>query len=97
MVESAGWPAIASLKSAKLAVSDKCIGCGQCERLCLKKNIHLGSGKPVFRGDCIGCLSCMQYCPESAISLGIITDKREHYHNPKISVAELMQPVIHLD
>ena len=97
MAESAGWPLIAKLKSKKLLASDVCIGCGQCARLCPKGNIEIIGGKATFGRDCIGCLSCLQYCPQSAISLGSITDKREHYHNPKIKVEELMLPMIHID
>ena len=96
-VESAGWPTIAKLKAKKFAVSDACVGCGQCAKLCPKGNIRLVDGKPQFGRDCIQCLSCLQYCPNSAISLGKITDKREHYHNPKIKVEELLQSVIHID
>jgi len=96
-VESAGWPTIAKLKSKKFAVSESCVGCGQCTSLCPKANIKLEGDKPRFGRDCIQCLSCLQFCPNGAISLGKITDKREHYHNPKISAQELMQSVIHID
>ena len=42
-------------------------------------------------------LSCLQYCPQQAISIGRITDRREHYHNPNVTAAELTEPVIHID
>ena len=32
-----------------------------------------------------------------AISIGRITDRREHYHNPYVTAAELTEPVIHID
>ena len=38
-----------------------------------------------------------QYCPQQAISIGRITDRREHYHNPNVTAAELTESVIHVD
>ncbi|MCF0137000.1 MAG: hypothetical protein HUJ66_01410 [Oscillospiraceae bacterium] len=95
--ESAAWPLMSRLKAKKLAVSDICVGCGQCSRLCPKGNIRMVNGRPVFGDDCLQCLSCLQYCPYAAISVGKITDRREHYHNPNITAEELMQKLIHID
>lgn len=41
--------------------------------------------------------SCLQYCPQQAISIGRITDRREHYHNPNVTAAELTESIIHID
>ncbi|MBO7703486.1 MAG: EFR1 family ferrodoxin [Solobacterium sp.] len=95
-LEHMGWPLIAKKKAAQFAVSNACIGCGQCASLCPKNNIRLENGKPVFGTSCIQCLGCLQYCPQSAISIGKITDKREHYHNPNVSAEELMKDIIHI-
>ena len=54
-------------------------------------------GKPVFGENCMGCLSCVQYCPKSAIDIGRITRNRERFPNPRITAAELNQPIIHID
>ena len=81
----------------KFTVSDACIGCGTCERLCPRGNITLVDGKPQFGKDCIGCLGCVQYCPKEAINVGQITVRRERFPNPGVSAAELAQPVIHID
>lgn len=83
-------------KAEKFAVTDACIGCGQCERLCPKGNIRLVNGRPQFGTDCIQCLSCLQYCPKEAITLGKVTAIREHYHNPNVTAAELTQDIIHI-
>lgn len=53
--------------------------------------------RAVIGGNCIQCLSCLQYCPQQAISIGRITDRREHYHNPNVTAAELTESVIHVD
>ena len=96
-LESKAWPVLSKQKAKKFAVSGACIGCGQCARLCPKGNIRMEGGKPVIGTDCIQCLSCLQYCPKGAISVGNVTDKREHYHNPNVRAGELTEPIIHID
>ena len=92
--ENKAWPLIAKKKAAGFKVSGSCIACGQCVRLCPRGNIRIEDGKAVIGKNCIQCLGCLQYCPRSAISLGKITDKREHYHNPNIRAEELCEKII---
>ena len=94
--ENKAWPGIAQGKAAAFQVSDSCIGCGQCVKLCPRGNIRLENGKAVIGTDCAQCLGCLQFCPQSAISLGKVTDKREHYHNPNVTAADLSQKIIHI-
>ena len=96
-VENKAWPMIVKKKAEAFRVSDKCIGCGQCVRLCPQGNVRLENGRAVIGTDCVQCLGCLQYCPTAAISLGSITDRREHYHNPNISAEELAKTLIHID
>lgn len=96
-LESSVWPKIVAGKAQKFAVSDACVGCGQCARLCPRGNIRIEGGRAVIGGNCIQCLSCLQYCLQQAISIGRITDRREHYHNPNVTAAELTESVIHVD
>ena len=96
-LESSVWPKIVAGKAQKFAVSDACVACGQCARLCPRGNIRIEGGRAVIGGNCIQCLSCLQYCPQQAISIGRITDRREHYHNPNVTAAELTESVIHVD
>ena len=70
------------------------IACGQCARLCPRHNITIENGRVKIGTDCAQCLGCLQYCPMHAISIGKITDLREHYHNPNISAEDLMKEVI---
>ena len=95
--ENKVWTRIAEKKAAQFKVSDACIACGQCVRLCPRNNIRIENGKASIGTNCIQCLGCLQYCPENAISIGKITDQREHYHNPNIRAEELMKDIIHID
>jgi ferredoxin len=55
----------------QLSVSDACIKCGKCVRLCPNKNITWKQGeKPRFGEDCLACFACLLGCPESAIGYG---------------------------
>ena len=95
--ENKGFTMIAKKKAKGFRVSDACIGCGQCVRLCPRGNIRLEDGRAVIGTNCAQCLGCLQFCPAGAISLGSVTDKREHYHNPNVSPEDLMQKVIHVE
>ena len=97
VLESAAWGKLAAMKAKSLAADDRCVACGQCEMLCPNGNITIVNGRPSFGASCIQCLSCLQYCPQEAISMGAVTQKREHYVNPKVSVGELTSGVIHID
>ena len=84
-------------RTKKFTVSDACIGCGTCARVCSMGNITLNNKKPSFGTNCIGCLSCLQFCPKEAINMGKITEKRERFPNPGIKAMDLTQKIIHID
>lgn len=96
-LENKAWTGIAGKKAAQFKVNNDCIACGQCVRLCPRENIEIVDGKAKIGTNCIQCLGCLQFCPKSAISIGEITDKREHYHNPKVTVDDLTQSIIHVE
>ncbi|MBQ7546393.1 MAG: EFR1 family ferrodoxin, partial [Clostridia bacterium] len=97
VAESKAWPALSKQKAKQFAVSSMCISCGTCVKVCPKDNIRLIEGRPQFGTDCLQCLACLQFCPQVAISIGAVTQRREHYHNPNVTADDLVKPVIHFD
>ena len=79
------------MNAKQLNVSDSCTSCGQCEKLCPTKTIHMKNDKPVFTWKtCSQCMACIQWCPTQAINCGKKTADRARYHNPEIKTDELV-------
>ncbi len=56
--------------SSKLKIDkEKCIGCGNCEKLCPMKNITVVDHKAVSGDRCTMCYRCINQCPNQAITL----------------------------
>ena len=54
-------------------VTDKCIACGACEKICPKHAITvIGETARVVYSKCIGCFCCHEVCPMDAIRLGVL-------------------------
>ena len=64
----------------KFRVTDKCVGCGQCEDICPLANIHLADGRPTWNGNCTQCMACIGVCPTNAIEFGLRTQKKRRYY-----------------
>lgn len=58
------------VKAKAFIVSDACVGCGKCAKLCPLHNITLQAGKPVWGSRCTHCMACICYCPVEAIEYG---------------------------
>lgn len=49
--------------------AEKCVGCGNCEKLCPMRNIHIADGKAVPGNKCTMCYRCFSLCPKQAITI----------------------------
>lgn len=72
-------------------VTDHCISCGICPKVCPAGNVTVKSqSKPEFGNNCLSCMACINNCPQNAIH-----HKRERssvkYRNPGISLSEIIR------
>ena len=68
------------VKAKDFYASEKCIGCGRCEKLCPLNNIKLKDKKPVWGGNCTHCMACICCCPAEAIEYGKKSAGKPRYH-----------------
>ena len=68
----------------KFKVTDKCISCGLCVKICPENNIIMKKSTPKWGNQCVQCLACMHRCPTQAIECGKITTQKGRYKNPNI-------------
>ncbi len=76
----------------KFRVTNKCIHCSACVRICPQKNIKLSSDKKPYWGrNCTQCLACFHWCPEKAIEIGTSTVNKQRYAHPEISINDMIK------
>jgi ferredoxin len=71
------------------SASDRCNGCGICERVCPVENIRIEASKPKWKGNCEHCLACIQWCPKEAIEYSTRSVGRKRYQHPDVKANEL--------
>ena len=52
-------------------ISDDCIGCGLCSKVCPCSNISIKEHRPEFLHHCANCMACVTSCPKRAIGYDI--------------------------
>lgn len=77
----------------QIKVTDKCIGCGICEKVCPGGNFYIENNKALRKKEtCEFCLACANNCPQKAITMSIM-DKNPNarYRNENISLQEIIE------
>lgn len=69
---------------------EKCNSCGVCAEVCPVGNIRYEEGKPVWLHKCEQCFACLQWCPTEAIQFGKKSPFRKRYHNPNVTVQDII-------
>ena len=68
------------VKAKGFYVNDKCIGCGQCVKLCPLNNLKMVQGKPVWSNQCTQCMACIGGCAKQAIEYRNKTQNKQRYY-----------------
>ena len=76
------------LLSKDFSVSDACISCGKCVRICPTNNIQIVDGKVRFSDSCVACLGCYHRCPQKAIRYKN-KNKKDRYVNPFLNESDI--------
>jgi len=71
------------VKAKGFWITDKCIGCGLCEKCCPLNNIKLTTDRPVYGSNCTHCMACICGCPTQAIEYKNRTVGKSRYFNSK--------------
>lgn len=76
-----------------LRITNACVGCGICEKVCPSGSIRVVDGKAVHTpGRCQTCLACTHACPHKAIRLTIPEkNPQARYRNEHISLQEIIR------
>lgn len=73
-------------------ITDACISCGICRKVCPKGCFHLEGQKSVWNPEgCISCMACIHACPMLAIHLTEPEkNPKARYRNENISICEII-------
>lgn len=76
-----------------LRITDGCIGCKICEKVCPSASIRVIEEKAVhIPGNCQTCFACVHACPQKAIRLTIPEKNPDaRYRNEHISLKEIIE------
>lgn len=74
-------------------ITEDCIGCGICTRVCPAGCIRLENQKAVHTMEnCQSCMACIHHCPEMAIQLNMPEkNPNARYHNKYVRLTEIVE------
>ena len=75
---------------SKFKATENCVKCGTCAKVCPANNIKMPESI-VFGNKCENCFACVNLCPSHAIYSNKKMLKRRQYHNPLVSVNEIIE------
>lgn len=80
------YPLFRRFKTGRNAfrVTDACVGCGFCARICPVSNIRMEHGRPVWDSRCVECVACIHRCPERAVEYGRASVGQGRYVHPDL-------------
>lgn len=73
-------------------ITEKCIGCGICTKVCPMGCFELEAQRAVRSSkDCISCMACIYACPETAIRLTVSEpNPNARYRNENVSLMDII-------
>ena len=74
-------------------VTEDCVGCGTCTRVCPRGCVRLENGRPVYDYTrCANCMACIQACPTKAIQFATVKEPNPNarYRNAHIALKEII-------
>jgi ferredoxin len=72
---------------SRMSITENCVGCGLCCKLCPTDNFTVQNGKVVRGNNCIACTACANWCPHQAISSRML---KGQYHHPDVIANDLL-------
>lgn len=80
------------INGESITISERCVGCTICEKVCPIGNIMIENGKSVRQSKiCDFCLACVHHCPFKAIDLVIDKNPNARYRHPKITLKDIVK------
>ncbi len=73
-------------------VTDECIGCGICSRVCPAGCIKIEKQRAIHTGEnCQMCMACIHHCPKKAITMSMPEkNPNARFHNSHIKLTEIV-------
>lgn len=74
------FPKLEEKHKKDVRVTDACVRCGLCVKICPMKNLTLSDKKALGLGNCTLCYRCVNQCPKQAITVFIHNPVKQQYH-----------------